>query len=149
MILCVNCDSDPSERPSKPTTAIDTIDDTTWERIILLGETECVYNIMPQAVGDYFLLLWKFVLIHFTAVDLDNTKFVEENVLTGAIRRYISKANVMQTRILNRVKLSEARGIKATPKVENSILYPLGSIDLAGNITWDYWFQRFIDLVQL
>ena len=136
--------------PHKPFTPIDQLDDAQLERAILLGETECAYNvIMPQAVGDYFLILWKFILIHFTAVDLDGTKFSEENVLTGAMRRYISKANAMQLRITHKIRLSEARGTTATTAVENKVLYPLGSIDLEGKITWDYWFQRIVDIVQL
>ena len=101
---------------------------------------------MPQAVGDFFLILWKFVLIHFTAVDLDRIKFDAEAVFTGAIRRYVSKVNVLPTRVLNKVKLAESRGTEANIKPENRILYPLGKIDASGNISWDYWFQRLLDL---
>ena len=101
---------------------------------------------MPQAASDYFLILWKFVLIHFTAVDLDRTKFDESAVLTGALRRYVSKVNTLPTRIKNKKKLAEARGTSADVTTENKILYPAATIDADGNITWDYWFQRLLDL---
>ena len=145
ILLCTQCDADPSPRPSKKITPTNQLTDLQRKRIILLGETECVYNIMPQAVGDFFLILWKFVLIHFTAVDLDRKKFDEEAVFTGATRRYISKVNVLPTRVLNKMKVAESRGTEANIKPENDILYPLGRIDTDGIIQWDYWFQRLLD----
>ena len=44
-------------------------------------------------------ILWKFVLIHFTAVDLDNKKFDRSEVIKGALRRYVSKANAISAKV--------------------------------------------------
>ena len=92
------------------------------------------------------LILWKFVLIHFTAVDLDKKKFDRSEVIKGALRRYVSEANAIATKVSLKRKLADARQQDVDIANENKLLYPLGSIDAEGVITWDYWFRRCLDI---
>ena len=58
-------------------------------KLIILGA--CTPK-LPPAISDFHLMLWKFIIIHFTLVDLDKRPFKHEEVWKGAMRRYLSKA---------------------------------------------------------
>ena len=48
---------------------------------------------LPRGVCDLMLTTWKFVLIAFTRVDLENQPFSPDRIATDGLRRYISKIN--------------------------------------------------------
>ena len=73
------------------------LDSTQNERCILLGLLPD--SPMPQALSDFHLILWKFILIHFTLVDLKKQRFIADDVWKGAVRRYASKVNSLSTRL--------------------------------------------------
>ena len=134
---------------------------TIWDRFILLTNVNCQTQqerdklillgispdgrSLPQALSDFHLVLWKFVLIHFTLVDLQKQRFVAENVWKGAVRRYASKANSLTFIIQLKQIRAENGGSDVRVTNENSILAPLGVIDTNGTITWQRPFARHID----
>ena len=148
MILCWQCDSNPEARPNNKRLDTEVITPTQRDRIVLFGDTECAPSpqVLHQATSDMHFILWKFVLIHFTAVDLDNKKFDRSEVIKGALRRYVSKANAISAKVSLKRKLADARQKDVDISNENKLLYPLGSIDAEGVISWDYWFRRCLNI---
>jgi len=117
------------------------------ECILLLGVREDG-RALPQAPSDFLLIVWKFILINFTLVDLKQQKFIPEEVWKGAVRRYISKANTLTFKImLKQIRSENGRGEIET-RLENELLAPLGSIDSDGTITWADPFNSLIELVE-
>jgi len=79
--------------------------DYNYRRLILLGITDLP---LPDSLSDLHLVIWKFVLIHFTAVDLANRPFLPLAVWDGAIRRYASKVNSLTYQVHNSIARAEA-----------------------------------------
>ena len=80
------------------------------------------------------LILWKFILIHLTLVDLENIPFVADDVWTGAIRRYLAKANVLTFRVGELTRTAEASSREVDFKHLNILIHPLGKLDPDGTI---------------
>ena len=118
-----------------------------WDRFILLGIMPDD-STMDQAYSDLLLVVWKFVLIHFTLVDLRNQSFQADQVWKGALIRYLSKANKLSFVVRLKQVRSEARGDTLSTNAEERLLAPLGSIDASGQITWRDDFQLLIDADQ-
>ena len=112
------------------------------DRLILLGATPIP---IPQALSDLHLIIWKFILINFTQVDLSNIKFNIESTFTGALRRYVSKVNALAERLRLRAARCEAREEQLRTKADNEILFPLARIENNGDIVWDYFFKKLLD----
>ena len=91
---------------------------------------------LPRAVSDLLLVIWKFVLIHFTLVDLQSSPFLTDQVWQGAMRRFASKANSLTHRMHVAAANAEARGEDLNTSKLNGLLNPLGTIDESGTITW-------------
>lgn len=133
---------------------------TLWDRFILLSNRTCQSQqersklillgvtpegrSLPQALSDFHLVLWKFILINFTLVDLQKQRFIAENVWKGAVRRYVSKANSLTSKILLRQIRAENDNADVCVSNENSILAPLGEIDLHGSISWQPRFAQYV-----
>ena len=111
-------------------------------RLILLGLTSPP---LPQALSDLHLIMWKFILIHFTLVDLEHKPFKPRDVWLGAVRRYASKANKLTYKI--RVKQARAEATFSTLDVraESHLLSPLATIGDGGIIEWTSPFCRDVD----
>jgi hypothetical protein len=109
-------------------------DDNARDRLILLGLSDPP---LPKALSDFHLILWKFILIPFTLVDLKNKPFTPDDVWTGAIRRYLSKANSLTYRVGELTRRAEATNSDVNLKSVNSLLNPLGKIDASGIILWN------------
>ena len=112
---------------------IDLHSTTEYSKLTLLGVG---VSDLPPAVSDFHLILWKFIIIHFTLVDLDNRPFQHTDVWKGAVRRYISKANSLSQQVRHESMAAEARN--RPPKLDkfNKILHPLATIDFRGDIHW-------------
>ena len=104
-------------------------------KLIILGASTPE---LPPAILDFHnLILWKFIIIHFTLVDLGNRPFKQEEVWKGAIRRYLSKVNSLQQKIKLEVTEAEARERPANLRRFNALLTPLATINNNGDITWN------------
>jgi hypothetical protein len=114
-------------------------DDNSRSRLILLGLS---HPPLPKALSDFHLILWKFILINFTLVDLENKRFIADNVWNGAIRRYLSKANTLTYRVGDLTRRAEANLSQLNLKQVNELLSPLGTIDSRGSIIWVDEFAR-------
>ena len=77
-------------------------------------------------------ILWKFILVRLTLVDLERKPFVADDVWTGAIRRYLSKANVLTFRVGELTRAAEASSRDADFKHLNLLIHPLGKLDTDG-----------------
>ena len=109
-------------------------DDNSRDKLILLGLSDPP---LPKALSDFHLILWKFVLIRFTLVDLENKPFDADEVWTGAIRRYLSKANSLTFRVGELTRKAEASNSDVRLDSLNALLHPLGTINSSGVITWN------------
>ena len=91
---------------------------------------------LPSAISDFHLILWNFIIIHFTLVDLDNRPFKPDEVWTGAIRRYLSKVHSLQQKI--RLEVTEAQALERSVNIRrfNALLAPLATIDETGKLRW-------------
>jgi hypothetical protein len=119
--------------------------DTERRRLLLLCATETP---LPSALSDLLLVVWKFVLIHFTAVDLANQPFSPTAVWDGAIRRFASKANKLTYQVSQAVANAEAS--EETPHLQpfNDLLLPLAYFDQQEQLIWDHRFKHYIDAVK-
>ena len=111
-------------------TKLPNLDDNDKLKLILLGHS---IPELPKALSDLHLILWKFVIIHFTLVDLKNQPFDHETVWKGAIRRYASKVNSLEfqaslARINAEANLTKFNYICSL----NKLLSPLAAIDETG-----------------
>jgi hypothetical protein len=151
ILLLNSASSDPNRRTLPPRCDLT---DLEKERLILLGIVPPSLGIpaLPQALSDLLHLTWKFVLIEFTLVDLHNKRFGGDRLIgESAARRYISKANTLSERVRQRNVRAEARcqSCDDNCKNENSILYPLATIDNEGNIIWDFAFNTILSIYDL
>ena len=91
---------------------------------------------LPTSISDFHLILWKFIIIHFTLVDLDNRPFRPDDVWIGAIRRYLSKIHSLQQKI--RLEVAEAQALERPANIRrfNDLLAPLATIDELGKLRW-------------
>ena len=111
----------------KPTSTTDR------HKLLLLGVS---VPELPQAISDLHLIIWKFIIIHFTLVDIDKRPFKTDDVWTGATRRYLSKVNSLQQKVRLEVKDAEARDRPARIRRFNRLLAPLATINADGKIKW-------------
>ena len=151
ILLLNSASSDPNRRTLPPRCDLTNLEK---ERLILLGIVPPSLGIpaLPQALSDLLHLTWKFVLIEFTLVDLHNKRFGGDRLIgESAARRYISKANTLSERVRQRNVRAEARcqSCDDNCKNENSILYPLATIDNEGNIIWDFAFNTILSIYDL
>ena len=82
-----------------------------------------------------------------TLVDLENKPFVADDVWTGAIRRYLSKANVLTFRVGELTRTAEASSREVDFKHLNILIHPLGKLDPDGTIAWCDDFARHASAV--
>ena len=92
------------------------------------------------------LILWKFILIHLTLVDLENRPFVADDVWTGAIRRYLSKANVLTFRVGELTRTAEASSREVDFKHLNLLIHPLGKLDPDGTTARECCIEILLNL---
>ena len=121
-----------------------TRDDDARDRLILLGLSDPP---LPKALSDFHLILWKFILIRLTLVDLENKPFIADYVWDGAVRRYLSKANVLTFRVGELARTAEASSREVDFKHLNLLIHPLGKLDPDGTIAWCDDFARHASAV--
>ena len=119
-------------------------DDDARDRLILLGLSDPP---LPKALSDFHLILWKFILIRLTLVDLENKPFIADYVWDGAVRRYLSKANVLTFRVGELARTAEASSREVEFKHLNLLIHPLGKLDPDGTIAWCDDFARHASAV--
>ena len=103
-------------------------------RLLLLGLANPP---LLQSHSDFHLILWKFILIHFTLVDVRHKPFRHESVWKGAVRRYASKANKLTHSILLKQKHCETcLHDQPDPAIIGKPIDPLGALRHDGTIKW-------------
>ena len=102
---------------------------------------------LPKALSDFHLILWKFILIRLTLVDFEDKPFLADDVWTGAIRRYLSKANVLTFRVGELTRIAEASSREVDSKHLNLLILPLGKLRPDGTIAWCDDFARHASAV--
>jgi hypothetical protein len=112
-----------------------------WHRFALLGLSSPP---LPRAISDLHLVLWKFILIHLTHRDLFNTPFDPNKTWRGAVRRYVSKANSLthKSKLLN--SRQESRGLPHNLETLDSLISPLGELDVSGAVVWRHDFLQHV-----
>ena len=113
---------------------IRTTDSSEHCKLVLLGYS--TPELLP-AISDFHLILWKFIIIHFTLVDIDNRPFKPDEVWTGATRRYLSKVNSLRQKVRWEMSASEARERPARLRQFNHLLHPLATINESGDVRWN------------
>ena len=115
-------------------------------RLLLLGIANPP---LPDSHSDFHLILWKFILIHFTLADLQRKPFDVDSVWKGAIRRYVSKANKLNYTYLLQQKRDEARGPSQLFEEPTNDKYtrriaPLGKLNTMGQISWCPYINEIV-----
>ena len=113
----------------------DTLSTQELDALILLGAAPGTLP-LEQAYSDLHLVVWKFILIDFTAVDLRNHRFDPEGTWKRAVTRYLSKANSLTFKMRYPLAQAEASNARVNLSRPNRYLSPLGVIDQSGVITW-------------
>ena len=103
---------------------------------------------LPKSLSDMHLIIWKFIIIHFTLVDLDRKTFDPDKVLAGALRRYASKANSLTHQVQLERKQAEADERLPNVKQFTDLIQPLGEVMMNGQIEWNPLFSRMLTAAQ-
>jgi len=111
-------------------------------KLILLGLTTPE---LPKPFSDFHLVLWKFILIHFTLTDIENRNFDSTTVWEGAVRRYASKVNSLNYQVLEEAKTAEAEEREPHLMKVNSLIEPLAHYDAQARLTWRPDFLKHVE----
>ena len=91
---------------------------------------------LESGIVAFHLIVWKFILISFTQVDLAGTRFVPDEVWKGAVRRYISRVERLKVVVRTRVLLAEGRGEQPSLDKDNGLTAPFGAFSPDGRFRW-------------
>ena len=91
---------------------------------------------LESGIVAFHLIVWKFILISFTQVDLSRMRFVPIEVWKGAVRRYISRVERLKVVIRTRVLLAEGKGEQLSLDKENELTAPFGAFRSDGYFRW-------------
>ena len=109
---------------------------TVTRELLLLGVGED-NHLIPLGVASLLILLYKFIIIRFTAVDLDNAKFNALDCWTGACYRFITRVNALVHKsFLESRKAAAASQPLPQFRTRNKYLAPLAHISPQGRLEW-------------
>ena len=110
------------------------------ERLIFMGMTDWGHT-LPGALSAFHIILWKFIIIHFTQVDTDRRRLRPAAVLQDAIRRFRVRIEgaAFPTRAAIRLAQSNRTRPPCTRKI-NSILTPFARVTEEGDLQWHRLF---------
>ena len=83
------------------------------------------------------LIAWKFILIHFTAVDMHGQRFIVGEVWKGTVRRLMSRIERMKVAVRCRAAKELGKGSSYKPTQENKMVAPLGNFDEMGRFRYN------------
>jgi len=98
-------------------------------------------EVLPHALLDLFVILWKFVVISFTRVDTCNEKYKARVVWKQAVCRYVKRVEAygegLRRSGLSRDSRGSGRALsqRQREKVEG-MLSPLAKVGENGEISW-------------
>ena len=104
---------------------------------------------LESGIVAFHLIVWKFILISFTQVDLARTRFVPDEVWKGAVRRYISRVERLKVVVRTRVLLAEGRGEQPSLDKENEQTAPFGAFRSDGRFRWSEVMWNEISSLEL
>jgi len=106
---------------------------------------------LESGIVAFHLIVWKFILISFTQVDLARARFVPDEVWKGAVRRYISRVERLKVVVRTRVLLAEGRGEQPSLDKDNKMTAPFGAFSPDGRFRWRevMWSEiKFLELTR-
>ena len=91
---------------------------------------------LPPGLTALHLILWKFVILHFTLVDTENAKFIPDAVWSMALRRFEVRVNALAAKVRSQAIRRRGQGFELlSPNADNRRLAPLASLASWGNRT--------------
>ena len=103
---------------------------------VLLGTT-VDGRLLPPGLLAFWIVLWKFVILRFTQVDLDNTAFQANEVWVQALRRLVVRVHAVAWKYKFKVLTAHAQDIPSpSPTSTNRMLAPIAEVDMNGALSW-------------
>ena len=103
---------------------------------VLLGTT-VEGRLLPPGLLAFWLILWKFVIIRFTQVELENAPFDTDAVWKQALRRFAARVHAAVWK--HKLRLLTARAQESpppSPASVNKMLEPVAELDARGSLSW-------------
>ena len=101
---------------------------------------------LPPGLSAFHLILWKFVILHFTLVQVENRPFKPDEVWNNAIRRLEVRFNALSFKVTRKAIARCGQALKISePEAENKKLAPLAYLGNWGKITHHDAFKSHID----
>jgi len=92
-------------------------------------------QVLPSGLSALHLIMWKFVILNFTMVQLENRPFNPEEVWHGAIRRLEVRLNALAFKVKRRAIQRSGQALQLySPEAENRRIKPLASVGLWGKL---------------
>ena len=105
-------------------------------RLLLLGVLEDRKSLLANALNAFRIILWKFIILRFTMVDLENIPFCADTVWRMSVRRLITRLNKEEWQA--RLSMMNARNTRAQAAVADRVtrkLAPLAQMTQTG-VAW-------------
>jgi hypothetical protein len=104
--------------------------------LILLGTT-AEGRLLPRGLLALWIVIWKFVILRFTQVDMEQVQFDGDAVWEQALRRFTVRVNAAVWRYKLRALVARAQERPApSPASTNKLLEPVAQIDEGGALAW-------------
>ena len=106
------------------------------QSLILLGTT-AEGRLLPRGLLALWIVIWKFVILRFTQVDMEQLQFDGDAVWEQALRRFTVRVNAAVWRYNMRALVARAQERPApSPASTNKLLEPVAQIDEGGALAW-------------
>ena len=103
---------------------------------VLLGTT-VNGRLLPPGLLAFWIILWKFVIIRFTQVELENAPFQADVVWEQALRRFAVRVHAAVWKYKLRVLAARAQeSPPPSPASTNRMIEPVAEVDVDGTLRW-------------
>ena len=105
-------------------------------RLLLLGVLEDRKSLLANSLNAFRIILWKFIILRFTMVDLENIPFCTDTVWRMSVRRLITRLNKEEWQA--RLCMMNARNTRAQAAIADRVtrkLVPLAQMTQTG-VAW-------------
>ena len=114
---------------------------------VLLGTT-VNGRLLPPGLLAFWIILWKFVILRFTQVELENTPFDADAVWEQALRRFAVRVHAAVWKYKLRVLAARAQeSPPPSPASTNRMIEPVAEIDVNGNLKWAPFMREALEAV--
>ena len=111
-------------------------------RLLLLGVLEDRKSLLANSLNAFRIVLWKFIVLRFTMVDLEDIPFCADTVWRMSVRRLITRLNKEEWQA--RLSMMNARNTRAQAAVADRVtrkLVPLAQMTQTGVIWLPQWAE--------